>query len=412
MADGVLFVGSRDGAVYAIDSSSGRLRWRFQTGEGLTSGPEVITVPEGTTLPEMMSAALARGSPGKKEVQATPVVEAGSVFIGSQDHSLYALDAASGNRRWAFRTGEKIYESAIVANDKVYVVSGDAVLYALESATGEKRWTFETLPRGANPRPPGQALLQGGTLYVTNWPFRRGDTPNTSYVHAVDAESGQARWTRSVDGGFVSEPAVTAGRVLVANSEDDTFLYAFDEASGATKWKASIEGGRHGVGRAPMVTGGMVYLETEKTLAAFDVATGAQKWRFATKGIEEGIAADERFVYVVSYGGLQLMPRMTLRALDAATGREAWSLGRSSVVSIQGIQRGTVYISAGAALDAIDSATGKKLWSFGTGTGVSSAPLITDRSLFVTSATQTFIDKPQKPGHLYAIDSKTGKLKP
>ncbi len=40
--DGVLYVGSFDGAVYAFDVTTGQQKWRYQTGESLTSGPEII----------------------------------------------------------------------------------------------------------------------------------------------------------------------------------------------------------------------------------------------------------------------------------------------------------------------------------------------------------------------------------
>ena len=66
IVDGVLYVGSRDGSVYAFDPSSGETKWRFQTGEGLKSMPEITTVPRGSSIAEML-----RTIPetrGKKEV--------------------------------------------------------------------------------------------------------------------------------------------------------------------------------------------------------------------------------------------------------------------------------------------------------------------------------------------------------
>ena len=56
IVDGVVYVGSADGAVYALDSKTGTLKWRFQTGEGLSSGPLVIVVPRGTDVGGQMSA--------------------------------------------------------------------------------------------------------------------------------------------------------------------------------------------------------------------------------------------------------------------------------------------------------------------------------------------------------------------
>ena len=71
-ADGVLFFGSDDGHVYAVDSASGRQRWKFRTG-----GP----------------------------VAASPALAGGRVFVGSYDGRFYALDARTGELLWKFNTG-------------------------------------------------------------------------------------------------------------------------------------------------------------------------------------------------------------------------------------------------------------------------------------------------------------------
>jgi outer membrane protein assembly factor BamB len=59
IADGVLYIGSADGAVYALDPETGKTKWRFQTGEDLssaTSGSLVMTVPRGTSVIDQMEA--------------------------------------------------------------------------------------------------------------------------------------------------------------------------------------------------------------------------------------------------------------------------------------------------------------------------------------------------------------------
>lgn len=47
MHDDVLYAGSADGAVYAFDPTTGQAKWRFQTGEDLSSGTPVITILRG-----------------------------------------------------------------------------------------------------------------------------------------------------------------------------------------------------------------------------------------------------------------------------------------------------------------------------------------------------------------------------
>ena len=62
IVDNVIYVGSSDGAVYAFDASTGQQRWRFQTGEGLASGPEVIVVGR-DDLGSMLDAAVSAAHP-------------------------------------------------------------------------------------------------------------------------------------------------------------------------------------------------------------------------------------------------------------------------------------------------------------------------------------------------------------
>src|SRR5215470_13945538 len=63
VSGGLVYFGSNDHNVYALDAHSGALRWKFAT---------------------------------KGRVTASPAVAAGVVYVGSYDGKFYALDAASG----------------------------------------------------------------------------------------------------------------------------------------------------------------------------------------------------------------------------------------------------------------------------------------------------------------------------
>jgi len=73
VAQGAVYFGSGDGNLYAIDTATGELRWKFQTGD---------------------------------VVHASPAFADGTIFVGSWDSYLYAVDASTGKEKWRFHGGE------------------------------------------------------------------------------------------------------------------------------------------------------------------------------------------------------------------------------------------------------------------------------------------------------------------
>ena len=61
-------------------------------------------------------------------IESTPAVADGVVYVGSTDHTLYALNADTGDRVWSFETSAGIQSSPAVAGGIVYVGSWDHTL--------------------------------------------------------------------------------------------------------------------------------------------------------------------------------------------------------------------------------------------------------------------------------------------
>ena len=71
-------------------------------------------------------------------IYSSPAVANGVVYISSDDHNLYALNATDGRQLWVYPTENWVESSPTVANGIVYVSSEDENLYALNAANGEK----------------------------------------------------------------------------------------------------------------------------------------------------------------------------------------------------------------------------------------------------------------------------------
>ena len=152
VGEDLVFVGSRDAHLYAVDRRTGEKRWRFgHKIDYLEGAPEVSWVLGSPALWNGLVLvgssdgrffdALREGTgeevwrfrtPGN--VLSSGTVAGGIVFFGCEDGHLFALDAVSGRELWRFRTGGAVISTPAVANGAVYFGSDDGNVYAL--ATG------------------------------------------------------------------------------------------------------------------------------------------------------------------------------------------------------------------------------------------------------------------------------------
>ena len=77
---GRIFVGSRNGLVYALDAKTGCIAWTFEADAGVRSTPTVGRVSDGSTV----------------------------VFFGDAHAQIYALDAASASLKWKVKVEEHL----------------------------------------------------------------------------------------------------------------------------------------------------------------------------------------------------------------------------------------------------------------------------------------------------------------
>jgi outer membrane protein assembly factor BamB len=138
VVNGVVYVGSYDGNVYALNATTGVKLWSFLTGDKVFSSPAVANgvVYVGSNDQNVYALNAATGAElwsytTGYDVVSSPVVANGVVYIGSEDDSVYALSAATGAKLWSHHTGNQVFSSPTVANGVVYVGSGDGNMYAL-----------------------------------------------------------------------------------------------------------------------------------------------------------------------------------------------------------------------------------------------------------------------------------------
>lgn len=178
--DGVIYFGSDDGNVYALETDAGIQKWSFETDNGVWS---------------------------------TPALFEGVLYVTSLDGTLYVLDAEDGSLLWTFETDSGIASTPLINEVERFVYFGgfDSKLHAVDIDTQRERWIIEadnwfwTTP-----------LLVDGVLYA-------GALDNK--VYAVDAATGDPVWPEpfETDGPIRAAPVIAAGVLIVVDREGNVF---------------------------------------------------------------------------------------------------------------------------------------------------------------------------------------------
>lgn len=264
--NGVVYFGSFDGRFYALDANSGSLKWQFQTGYERRFQAKAIhgNRPNEQTIPDAWDF-----------FTSSPAVFKGRVYFGSGDGNVYALDAQTGTLKWKFQTGDVVHSSPALADDTVYVGSWDSYLYALDAATGQEKWKFKA---GEDPVIHNQVGFTSSPDVVSGVVYigcRDG------HLYAVDATTGSKRWAFDTNKGWVSAtPAVKDGMVYVGTGSSLQFLM-LDASTGKAKFTFDM---KNGVFSSAALAGNLAYVGNfNGRLYAFDISSGSLAWQFQTE---------------------------------------------------------------------------------------------------------------------------------
>ena len=339
--------------------------------------PQHRGVYPGAGVPEFHRVKWKFHTPG--QVISSPAVVGDTVYVGSTDHNLYAVDRETGTLQWKFETGSRVTSSPAVAAGVVFFESYDGIFYAVESTIGKLKWKFQT---GGERRYTGKhlhgtqpadesmpdpfdfylssAVVADGSIY-----FGSGD----GNVYTLDERSGQRKWEFQTGEVVHASPALADGALFVGSW--DSYFYALDARTGQEKWRFKTGEDREihnqvGLQASPVVAGDVVYFGCrDSNFYAVDAKSGRKKWVFNNKGswvIGSAAIQDGKVYFATSDSGL-------FYALDAQSGAQmfSWNSKRWPMFSSPAIADGTLYIgSHEGKLFAIDLANRKQAWSFQT----------------------------------------------
>jgi outer membrane protein assembly factor BamB len=250
------------------------------------------------------------------QIIASPTVDHGTVYVGSTDGNLYAVNAQTGMLLWKFKANARIVSSAAVWSKTVFVSSYDRNFYALDAVTGALKWKFKT---SAERRfaaehihgtfPYAETMPDPFDFYMSSPAISNGIAyfgSGDGNVYALDAITGRLNWTFKTGDVVHASPAVAEGVLYVGSW--DSYFYALDAGSGALKWKFKTGEdpdihNQVGIQSSAAVADGLVYFGCrDSKLYALNASTGKMAWAVDMKGswVNSSPAISKGIVYATT----------------------------------------------------------------------------------------------------------------
>ena len=297
VANGVVYFGSTDNNVYAVNAHNGDRVWSYGAGDAVQTGIAVA---------------------------------GGAVYASSFEGDLFSLDASSGTKIWSYPAQSVSAASVAVADGTVYTSGLGAIIVALSVSNGTKKWDLGQDGEGMR----GIALA-GHVVYLGT---SGGD------VYALHGGGGKVIWSFPANGEITSGVAFADG-VVYAGSFGQS-IYALNASNGRQAWTYQT-GGQVASGIA--VANGIVYAASDDgNIYALSTSGGEVVWKLRTSGqVQSGIAVANGTVYAGDSSG-------NLYAVNARNGHKIWEYATSAVIeSGIAVANGIVYFGGGNILYAV-----------------------------------------------------------
>lgn len=147
VVDGIVYIGSNNGSVHALDAASGLMLWST--------------------------------SPTEDAIWPSPAVADGLVLVGSLDHYMYGLEVSSGELVWRTELDYRIHASPSVANGVAYIATDEGETpdpdarygfkaYALNASSGEVLWSTTECQDPSGVGTDSNVVIANGTVLVQN----------------------------------------------------------------------------------------------------------------------------------------------------------------------------------------------------------------------------------------------------
>jgi len=373
---GTVFLGSEDSNLYAIKTKSGELDWKFPTGGAVSSSPAIFNNTVYFTSYDGNCYAVDAGSGkqvwkfktgGEKKIGAiglwtmkppdmymedlwdfflsSPVIginkeginKGPTVYFGSSDGNLYAVDAMKGSLKWKFKTGGIIHTSPALYNGTIFFGSWDTYLYALDAQTGKELWKFKTKEQ------PIYHVLEGIQASPAVFDSIVYFGARDGFFYALNVNTGGLIWNFAADNSWVLTTAAIKDSTVYFGTSDSYVLIALNAKTGKKKYSMKANGYLYS---SPAIAGQTAYYgDFTGNLFALDLNSNGKTWQtFSTDGRKANAARILNKKGDLDFGYAGSKEDLSLYSSSVKIMNDFYTMG--SIVSSPAINSNTIYFGS------------------------------------------------------------------
>ena len=297
-------------------------------------------------------------------IESTAAIAAGTVYVGTLDGYLYALNLENGGLKWKYQASGEIKSSPTVFRNVVHFGDGMGVFHAVDAQTGEPRWTFEAEAEIISSANVAQDRLLFGSY--------------DQYLYCLSAEDGSLAWKFETEGYIHGTPAIVNGAVVISGC--DGYLRIINITDGVEQQKIAL--GDY-VGASPAILNNRAYAGTfgNQVLCAELENSEILWWYQHPERHFPFYASAAVTVDIVVIGGRDKM----IHALKPQTGEPLWTYPTKSRVDSSPVIVGerVFFGTVGGELVALNLNSGEKVWEFVTGASIIASPSVAAGKLVI-----------------------------
>jgi outer membrane protein assembly factor BamB len=234
IAGGKVFAVTKNEKLHALDAKNGKELWKADISGSLVFGSSPLVLDENVVVASSSGKVYSFAFDGTRNwltdigagIYATPSRNSNVIYIGADDHKLYALKLKNGNIEWNARLDSRIVSSApVVNNGKIFIGTYNGTLYCLTPDKGSVVWSFKT----------GGAIVSAPVCFNDRVYVGSKDAK----LYAVSAAAGTAAWSISTGQPVSAEVSILGNELYAAAGRT---VYSIDFASGRVNWSYELEG--------------------------------------------------------------------------------------------------------------------------------------------------------------------------